>query len=171
MLSNGIQAVTLKRRKQVFIAAFNQSKEGISTHFDFSTAFVAWWSQKLFETILAVEIAFLFNESNVLKWTTAISIDAYKVIWTPDTSQCCYKWSSVSFEMFNRENIRIRIMKNRTREPGFYRIFTLETAIRIFKHNRNHSKCKILISTSVEEEINSKSINSKHGHKKIIFKK
>lgn len=75
-------------------------KRAFFTYFDFSSAFVAWRSQKLFETIFAVEIAFLFNESNVLKWTTAISIDAYKVIWTPDTSQCRYKWSSVSFENY-----------------------------------------------------------------------
>lgn len=77
-------------------------------YLDFTTAFVTWWSQEFLETIFAIEIAFLFNESNVLQRASAVSIDAYEMIGAPDASQCRYKWSSVSLSNWKLENINFR---------------------------------------------------------------
>lgn len=64
-------------------------------YLDFSMAFVTWRSQKLLETEFTIQIAFFFNETDILKWSSATAIHANKVIWTPDATQCGNKWSSL----------------------------------------------------------------------------
>jgi hypothetical protein len=61
---------------------------------NFSIAFAAWWRQELLETVLAIQIAFLLNESNVHKFTSAVGIHAQEVGWAPCFSECGNEWSS-----------------------------------------------------------------------------
>jgi len=63
----------------------SSSKSG--THLDLAGALAARGSQVLLETVLAVQIALLLNESNVLQGTTAVAIHADEVIRAPDAAQ------------------------------------------------------------------------------------
>lgn len=71
VFANGIQTVTL----------------------DFASALAASGRQVLLETVLAVQIALLLNESNVLQRTTAVAVHADEMIRAPDAAQCRDKGS------------------------------------------------------------------------------
>lgn len=58
-----------------------------SAYLDFASAFAASGRQILLEAILAVEVALLLNEANVLQRTTAVAVHADEVIGAPDATQ------------------------------------------------------------------------------------
>lgn len=64
-------------------------------YLNFSIAFIAWWSQKLLETVFAIQIALLFNKTNILKWSSTGAIYANKMFWTPDATQSSNEWPSL----------------------------------------------------------------------------
>jgi len=55
--------------------------------FDFVVAFVARRSNKFLETIFAIELSFFLDEADILKRTTALSVNTDKMIGTPDLAQ------------------------------------------------------------------------------------
>lgn len=65
MLSNCVQAIPL----------------------DLVVAFVARGRDKSFETVFAVKLSFFLDKADVLKRTTALSVDADEVIGAPDLAQ------------------------------------------------------------------------------------
>lgn len=56
-------------------------------YLDLASALAARGCQILLEAVLAVEIALLLNEANVLQWTAAVAVDANEVIGAPDATQ------------------------------------------------------------------------------------
>lgn len=68
-------------------------------YLNFAMAFVASWSQKLFEAVLAVKIALFFDEADVLQWTTTAAVHTDEVIWTPDFSKSSDEWASAHATM------------------------------------------------------------------------
>jgi hypothetical protein len=75
-------------------------------YLNFSVAFAAWWRQELLETVLAIQIAFLLNEADVHKFTSAVGIHAQEVSWAPSFSECSNEWSSVHL----KEEIYLKIV-------------------------------------------------------------
>lgn len=71
-------------------------------YLNFAIAFVACWSQEFFETIFAIEIAFLFNKTNILQWTSTAAIYTDKMIGTPNFTQGSDEWSSVLQIYYNK---------------------------------------------------------------------
>lgn len=67
-----------------------------NSHLDLASALAAGGRQVLLETVLAVQIALLLNESNVLQRTTAVAVHADEMIRAPDAAQCRDKGSSVN---------------------------------------------------------------------------
>lgn len=57
------------------------------SYLDLASALAARGCQILLEAVLAVEIALLLNEANVLEWTAAVAVDANEVIGAPDATQ------------------------------------------------------------------------------------
>lgn len=64
-------------------------------YLDLASALAASGCQVLLETVLAVQVALLLNESDVLQRTTAVAVHADEVVRAPDASQSRDKGSSV----------------------------------------------------------------------------
>lgn len=61
--------------------------------FNLSVAFVASRCDVLFETVLAVKLAVLLYETDVLQWAPACCVRADEVLRAPDAAQSRYEWS------------------------------------------------------------------------------
>lgn len=94
LAADGVQAVALQDKQRIQLKFSNIFTFCCHSHLDFSIAFTAWWSQKLLEAIFTVQIAFLFDESNIDQFTLALWVDAEEVSWTPCFTQCSDEWSS-----------------------------------------------------------------------------
>lgn len=101
MFANGIQTIALIKHKTI---SFSSNKIILNQKFylNFSGALGTCWSQEFFKTEFTVEIAFLFNETDVLKWTSATTVDTNKMLWAPNASQRRDKWSSVVFKQTHK---------------------------------------------------------------------
>lgn len=62
---------------------------------DLVVAFVACGRDKFFETIFAVKLSFFLDKADVLKRTTALSVNADKVIGAPNLTQSTYEGPSM----------------------------------------------------------------------------
>lgn len=86
VLSNRVQAIL--KRKSIAVSSRAKPKQPANTYaFDLYVAFVARRRDEAFETVFAVELSFLFHESDILKGSTALSVDANEVVRAPDLSQ------------------------------------------------------------------------------------
>lgn len=103
MLSNGIQAIALESNNCDQLKKEKMKNSWRLIYLNFGAAFVARRCQEFLKAIFAVQIALLFDKSDILKWTTASTIDAYEMVWTPDASQCRYEWTSVPLQRMKRK--------------------------------------------------------------------
>ena len=61
--------------------------------FDFVVALVASWSNETLEAIFAVKLTFLLYETDVLKMSTTLRVDANKVLRAPDLTKSSDEWT------------------------------------------------------------------------------
>lgn len=98
VLANGIQAITLKGKGIISCQLLFLIISQVKTHLDLASALAAGGRQVLLEAVLAVQVALLLNEANILQRTTAVAVHADEVIRTPDAAQSRDEGSSVKIK-------------------------------------------------------------------------
>lgn len=97
VLSNRVQAVLQQRKKnrgcwERVVRDRSRSSSSDTYAFDLVVAFVAVGRDETFETVLAIELSFLLDESDVLKGSAALRVHADEVLGAPNLPQRGDEW-------------------------------------------------------------------------------